>query len=206
MATTAMVAPATPRALASSRVSSPRRVATTSATPARTRRTPLRDRTSRSRRSLVISNFSPAAGDFSFSAPEGAAAGGIVLGARVLLIGLAKAGIGRRVEKYAAKCEEYGISIADLYHVEDQPGDAWYLVGDWKPAKAGDPKHSDTTLVGIIQNRCMTHEVLKACEANGVDVSDVRDASYVADFIKNEKMRFVEARKRLEEATGKKWS
>ncbi|EEH53225.1 LOW QUALITY PROTEIN: uncharacterized protein MICPUCDRAFT_68700 [Micromonas pusilla CCMP1545] len=93
MATTAMVAPATPRALASSRVSSPRRVATTSATPARTG-TPLRDRTSRSRRSLVISNFSPAAGDFSFSAPEGAAAGGIVLGARVLL-SLAKAGIGR---------------------------------------------------------------------------------------------------------------
>jgi len=37
------------------------------------------------------------------------------------------------VDKYLAKCAEYRIDTTDLYHDEDQPGDAWYLVGDWKP-------------------------------------------------------------------------
>ena len=53
--------------------------------------------------------FAPASGDFGFSAPEGAAAGAIVLGARVFFIGLAKAGIGRRVDKYMAQCAELSL-------------------------------------------------------------------------------------------------
>lgn len=53
--------------------------------------------------------------------------------ARSLLAGLAKAGIGKNIDKWLAKCAEYGIDTTDLYYTEDQPGDAWYLIGDWKP-------------------------------------------------------------------------
>ena len=150
---------------------------------------------------LAVTNFAPASGDFSLSAPEGAAAGAIVLGARVFFVGLAKFGIGRNVDKYLSKCEEYGIATDDLYHVEDQPGDAWYLIGDWKPAKKGDPKHSDTTMVGILTTRAKTHELVMECREKGVDVSDVVDAQYVPDFIKNEKKRWVEIRARLDAAS-----
>ena len=149
----------------------------------------------------MIRNFDPAGGDLSFTAPEGAAAGAIVIGARAFFIGLAKAGIGRNVDKYLAKCREYGIAVDDLYHVEDQPGDAWYLIGDWKPAKAGDPKHSDTTLVGILSTRAKTHELMVECLERGVDVSDVATAEYFPDFIKNEKKRYVEVKARLDAAT-----
>lgn len=164
--------------------------------------TPSRSAPRSSRRgALVIRNFDPAGGDFSFTAPEGAAAGAIVIGARAFFIGLAKAGIGRNVDKYLEKCREYGIAVDDLYHVEDQPGDAWYLIGDWKPAKAGDPKHSDTTLVGILSTRAKTHELMVECLERGVDVSDVATAEYFPDFIKNEKKRYVEVKTRLEAAT-----
>ena len=54
---------------------------------------------------------------------------------RSLRDGLAKAGIGRNIDKYLEKCKEYGIDTADLYYTEDQPGDAWYLIGDWKPVR-----------------------------------------------------------------------
>lgn len=164
--------------------------------------TPFRSAARSSRRgALVIRNFDPAGGDLSFTAPEGAAAGAIVIGARAFFIGLAKAGIGRNVDKYLAKCREYGIAVDDLYHVEDQPGDAWYLIGDWKPAKAGDPKHSDTTLVGILSTRAKTHELMVECLERGVDVSDVATAEYFPDFIKNEKKRYVEVKARLDAAT-----
>ena len=164
--------------------------------------TPFRSAARSSRRgALVICNFDPAGGDLSFTAPEGAAAGAIVIGARAFFIGLAKAGIGRNVDKYLAKCREYGIAVDDLYHVEDQPGDAWYLIGDWKPAKAGDPKHSDTTLVGILSTRAKTHELMVECLERGVDVSDVATAEYFPDFIKNEKKRYVEVKARLDAAT-----
>ena len=147
------------------------------------------------------SQLRPRPGRPSFTAPEGAAAGAIVIGARAFFIGLAKAGIGRNVDKYLAKCREYGIAVDDLYHVEDQPGDAWYLIGDWKPAKAGDPKHSDTTLVGILSTRAKTHELMVECLERGVDVSDVATAEYFPDFIKNEKKRYVEVKARLDAAT-----
>ena len=164
--------------------------------------TPFRSAARSSRRgALVIRNFDPAGGDLSFTAPEGAAAGASVIGARAFFIGLAKAGIGRNVDKYLAKCREYGIAVDDLYHVEDQPGDAWYLIGDWKPAKAGDPKHSDTTLVGILSTRAKTHELMVECLERGVDVSDVATAEYFPDFIKNEKKRYVEVKARLDAAT-----
>ena len=164
--------------------------------------TPFRSAARSSRRgALVIRNFDPAGGDLSFTAPEGAAACAIVIGARAFFIGLAKAGIGRNVDKYLAKCREYGIAVDDLYHVEDQPGDAWYLIGDWKPAKAGDPKHSDTTLVGILSTRAKTHELMVECLERGVDVSDVATAEYFPDFIKNEKKRYVEVKARLDAAT-----
>ena len=164
--------------------------------------TPFRSAARSSRRgALVTRNFDPAGGDLSFTAPEGAAAGAIVIGARAFFIGLAKAGIGRNVDKYLAKCREYGIAVDDLYHVEDQPGDAWYLIGDWKPAKAGDPKHSDTTLVGILSTRAKTHELMVECLERGVDVSDVATAEYFPDFIKNEKKRYVEVKARLDAAT-----
>jgi len=164
--------------------------------------TPFRSAARSSRRgALVIRNFDPAGGDLSFTAPEGAAAGAIVIGARAFFIGLAKAGIGRNVDKYLAKCREYGIAVDDLYHVEDQPGDAWYLIGDWNPAKAGDPKHSDTTLVGILSTRAKTHELMVESLERGVDVSDVATAEYFPDFIKNEKKRYVEVKARLDAAT-----
>ena len=54
-----------------------------------------------------------------------------------LLDGLAKAGIGRNIDKYLEKCSEYGVPTDDLYYKEDQPGDAWYLIGDWKPVGLG---------------------------------------------------------------------
>ena len=161
-----------------------------------------------------------------------------VVAARVVLFSLAKAGIGKNVEKWSAKCAEYGIDCSDLYHTEDQvraghlvslcypkksplrsslvpdpspsppsphlwtqPGDAWYLIGDWKPAKAGEPKHSDTTLVGILTTRAKTHELVNECESNGISTSDVVAATYRADnFISNEKARFNELTKRLKEA------
>ena len=164
--------------------------------------TPFRSAARSSRRgALVIRNFAPAGGDLSFTAPEGAAAGAIVIGARAFFIGLAKAGIGRNVDKYLAKCREYGSAVDDLYHVEDQPSDAWYLIGDWKPAKAGDSKHSDTTLVGILSTRAKTHELMVECLERGVDVSDVATAEYFPDFIKNEKKRYVEVKARLDAAT-----
>ena len=153
-----------------------------------------------SRMAHVTTNFAPASGDFSFSVPEGATAGAIVLGTRIFFVGIAKIGIGRNIDKYLAKCEAYGITTDDLYHVEDQPGDAWYLVGDWKPAKKGDPKHSDTTMVGILTTRAKTHELVMECQEKGVDVSDVVCAEYVQDFIKNEKKRWVEIRARLDAA------
>ena len=142
--------------------------------------------------------FAPASGDFSFSAPEGAAAGAIVLGARVFFIGLAKAGIGRRVDKYMAQCAEYGVVTDDLFHTEDQPGDAWYLIGDWKPAKAGDPKHSDTTLVGILTTRAKTAELAAEAKKKGIDISDILATDYAPSFITNEKKRFVAIRDRVE--------
>ena len=43
-----------------------------------------------------------------------------VVAARVVLFSLAKAGIGKNVEKWSAKCAEYGIDCSDLYHTEDQ--------------------------------------------------------------------------------------
>ncbi len=43
-----------------------------------------------------------------------------VVVARVVLFSLAKAGIGKNVEKWSAKCAEYGIDCSDLYHTEDQ--------------------------------------------------------------------------------------
>ena len=167
-----------------------------------------------------------------------------VVAARVVLFSLAKAGIGKNVEKWSAKCAEYGIDCSDLYHTEDQvraghlvsssahpcaiqknlhslrsslvpdpspsppfpdlwtqPGDAWYLIGDWKPAKAGEPKHSDTTLVGILTTRAKTHELVNECESNGISTSDVVDATYRTDnFVSNEKARFNELTKRLKDA------
>lgn len=142
--------------------------------------------------------FAPAQGDFGFSAPEGAAAGAIVLGARVFFIGLAKAGIGRRVDKYMAQCAEYGVATDDLFHTEDQPGDAWYLIGDWKPAKTGDPKHSDTTLVGILTTRAKTAELVAEAKSKGIDISDILATDYAPSFITNEKKRFVAIRDRVE--------
>ena len=61
----------------------------------------------------------------------------IVTAFRSLRDGLAKAGIGRNIDRYLEKCKEYGIDTADLYYTEDQPGDAWYLIGDWKPVRSG---------------------------------------------------------------------
>lgn len=154
---------------------------------------------SRSGRVVTIPKaFAPAQGDFGFSAPEGAAAGAIVLGARVFFIGLAKAGIGRRVDKYMAQCAEYGVATDDLFHTEDQPGDAWYLIGDWKPAKAGDPKHSDTTLVGILTTRAKTAELAAEAKSKGIDISDILATDYAPSFITNEKKRFVAIRDRVE--------
>ena len=141
--------------------------------------------------------FAPAQG-VGFSAPEGAAAGAIVLGARVFFIGLAKAGIGRRVGKYMAQCAEYGVATDDLFHTEDQPGDAWYLIGDWKPAKTGDPKHSDTTLVGILTTRAKTAELAAEAKSKGIDISDILATDYAPSFITNEKKRFVAIRDRVE--------
>lgn len=177
----------------------------------------------------VVTNFNPAAGDFDVTLSQGVGAGVAVVVARVVLFSLAKAGIGKNVEKWSAKCAEYGIDCSDLYHKEDQvrhillvypkvlghshltrhhppppstqPGDAWYLIGEWQPAKAGDPKHSDTTLVGILTTRAKTHELIAECAANGMDTSDVVSATYRADnFISNEKARFNELNKRLKEA------
>ncbi|ACO62584.1 predicted protein [Micromonas commoda] len=153
------------------------------------------------RGSSVVTNFNPAAGDFSVTLSQGVGAGVAVVAARVVLFSLAKAGIGKNVEKWSAKCAEYGIDCSDLYHTEDQPGDAWYLIGDWKPAKAGEPKHSDTTLVGILTTRAKTHELVNECESNGISTSDVVAATYRPDnFISNEKARFNELTKRLKEA------
>lgn len=148
----------------------------------------------------AITNFAPASGDFSLSLPEGAAAGAIVLGARVFFIGLAKAGIGRRVEKYMAECEKYGVQTEDLFYTEDQPGDAWYLIGDWKPAKAGMSKHSDTTLVGILTTRARTAELIEECKQKNIEISDILSTDYAPSFITNEKKRFNEINNRLKEA------
>ena len=149
----------------------------------------------------VVTNFNPAAGDFDVTLSQGVGAGVAVVVARVVLFSLAKAGIGKNVENWSAKCAEYGIDCSDLYHKEDQPGDAWYLIGEWQPAKAGDPKHSDTTLVGILTTRAKTHELITECAAAGIDTSDVVSATYRTDnFISNEKARFNELNKRLKEA------
>ena len=121
-----------------------------------------------------------------------------MLGARVFFIGLAKAGIGRRVDKYMAQCAEYGVATDDLFHTEDQPGDAWYLIGDWKPAKTGDPKHSDTTLVGILTTRAKTAELVAEAKSKGIDISDILATDYAPSFITNEKKRFVAIRDRVE--------
>ena len=72
------------------------------------------------RGSSVLTNFNPAAGDFSVSLSQGVGAGVAVVVARVVLFSLAKAGIGKNVEKWSAKCAEYGIDCSDLYHTEDQ--------------------------------------------------------------------------------------
>ena len=72
------------------------------------------------RGSSVVTNFNPAAGDFSVSLSQGVGAGVAVVVARVVLFSLAKAGIGKNVEKWSAKCAEYGIDCSDLYHTEDQ--------------------------------------------------------------------------------------
>ena len=155
---------------------------------------------SRARASRVITNFAPANGDFGFSLPEGAAAGAAVLGARVFFIGLAKAGIGRRVDTYMETCAEYGISTDDLFYTEDEPGDAWYLVGDWAPAKAGASRHSDTTLVGILTTRARTGELITECREKGIDVADILTTDYAPSFITNEKNRFNAINTRLRQA------
>ena len=68
----------------------------------------------------VVTNFNPAAGDFDVTLSQGVGAGVAVVVARVVLFSLAKAGIGKNVEKWSAKCAEYGIDCSDLYHKEDQ--------------------------------------------------------------------------------------
>jgi hypothetical protein len=56
-------------------------------------------------------------------------------------------------------------------------------------------------MVGILTTRAKTHELVMECREKGVDVSDVVDAQYVPDFIKNEKKRWVEIRARLDAAS-----
>jgi hypothetical protein len=68
----------------------------------------------------VVTNFNPAAGDFDVTLSQGVGAGVAVVVARVVLFSLAKAGIGKNVEKWSAKCAEYNIDCSDLYHKEDQ--------------------------------------------------------------------------------------
>jgi hypothetical protein len=118
----------------------------------------------------------------------------------VFFIGLAKAGIGQRVDKYMAQCEEYGVATDDLFYTEDQPGDAWYLIGDWKPAKAGAPKHSDTTLVGILTTRARTAELTVEAKEKGIDITDIMNTDYAQSFITNEKKRFVAIKERVDAA------
>jgi hypothetical protein len=67
-----------------------------------------------------VTNFNPAAGDFDVTLSQGVGAGVAVVVARVVLFSLAKAGIGKNVEKWSAKCAEYNIDCSDLYHKEDQ--------------------------------------------------------------------------------------
>jgi hypothetical protein len=71
----------------------------------------------------VVTNFNPAAGDFDVTLSQGVGAGVAVVVARVVLFSLAKAGIGKNVEKWSAKCAEYNIDCSDLYHKEDQVRD-----------------------------------------------------------------------------------
>lgn len=71
-----------------------------------------------------------------------------------------------------------------------------------REAKAGDFKHSDTTMVGILTTRAKTYELVRQCEETGVDVSDVVDADLAPNFITNEKARFNEINKRLKAAKG----
>ena len=67
-------------------------------------------------------------------------------------------------------------------------------------AKAGDFKHSDTTMVGILSTRAKTYELVQECAKEGVDVSDVVNAEMAPNFIASEKARFNEISKRLEAA------
>ena len=103
-------------------------------------------------------------------------------------------------KKYMAECEKYGVQTEDLFYTEDQPGDAWYLIGDWKPAKAGMSKHSDTTLVGILTTRARTAELIEECKQKNVEISDILSMDYAPSFITNEKKRFNEINNRLKEA------
>lgn len=70
-------------------------------------------------------------------------------------------------------------------------------------AKAGDLRHSDSMAVGILSTRVRTHELLRECAEEGVDVSDVIGAAADApNFVKSEKTRFNEINRRLRAARG----
>ena len=134
-------------------------------------------------------------GDLGVSLETGTSALAIVFGARVALVGLAQVGIGKNIETWVARAKDYGVDVSDCYHVVDEPGDAWWLVGDWKPRKAGEPRHSDSRMVGIISVRVKTHEAKEECRQKKIDISDI-----TVDRFTTEQMRFNELRRRLKAA------
>ena len=61
---------------------------------------------------------------------------------------------------------------------------AWYLIGAARPpAKTGDPKHSDTTLVGILTTRAKTAASRPRRRARFIDISDILATDYAPSFI-----------------------
>jgi len=81
-----------------------------------------------------------------------------------------------KIEASKEELDKRGIRHDDLLV---QPGqeaeDKWYLVGDWKPPKVGEPVRGKSYYLGQLRLRVRIDDCEKKCKELGINYGDVDD-------------------------------
>ena len=108
--------------------------------------------------------------------PEGFLAGVIILVVRVVTFSGAMTAMEYKIEASKEDLDKRGIRHDDLLV---QPGqeaeDKWYLVGDWKPPKVGEPVRGKSYYLGQLRLRVRIDDCEKKCKELGINYGDVDD-------------------------------
>lgn len=108
--------------------------------------------------------------------PEGFLAGVIILVVRVVTFSGAMTAMDYKIEASKEELDKRGIRHDDLLV---QPGqeaeDKWYLVGDWKPPKVGEPVRGKSYYLGQLRLRVRIDDCEKKCKELGINYGDVDD-------------------------------